>query len=754
MTRHLNVIPLAPAATAARVTRTHCPYCALQCGMTLTSIDGSLPEVKADPDFPVNRGQMCIKGFTSAALLEHDARVQTPLLRDASGALVPVSWDVALDFVAERLQQIRSQHGAESLSAFGSGALTNEKTYLLGKFVRTVLGSSLVDYNGRYCMSSAAAGQNRAFGVDRGMPFPVSDIGETKALLLWGSNCADTMPPIMQWVHRQKEHGKLIVVDPRRTETARLADLHLQLVPGSDLALANGLLFHALELGLVDQDYVAARTVGFDAVRREVLGYEPARVERLTGIPAPAMRQAVSWLGASESSMLLSGRGPEQQSKGADTVVAFTNLMLALGKVGKPYSGYGCITGQGNGQGGREHGQKADQLPGYRYIDNAEDRAHVAKVWGVAPESLPGKGKSATELVDAIGTPGGPRAMLVFGSNIVVATPQSNAVRQRMSQLELLVVCDSFINETAELAHVVLPIAQWAEEDGTMTNLEGRVILRRRARMPPPGARSDIDILCQLAGRMGHEERFQYADTEAVFDELRRATEGSRADYSGMTYERLGADNGMFWPCPDVAHPGTPRLFADRFFFADGKARFIAVAYRVAGELPDKTYPLYFTTGRYKEHYNSGAQTRRVDKLTDAQGEPKLQIHPRLAERLDISEGSQVLVESRRGRVVFRAALSVDIRPDTLFAPFHWGGRLAANVLTNPALDPTSRMPEFKVCAVRARRIDGSSELVELFSDPPAPSFVRSRAEPPRASTLRPRDDLPASSDTKGKADA
>jgi len=711
--------------------------------MTLSSSDGALPEVKADPEFPVNRGQMCIKGFTSAALLEHEARLHTPLMRDERGALVPVSWEVALDFVAERLMAIRAEHGAEALSAFGSGALTNEKTYLLGKFVRTVLGTSLVDYNGRYCMSSAAAGQNRAFGVDRGMPFPVSDIGETQALLLWGSNCADTMPPIMQWVHRQKEHGKLIVVDPRRTETARLADLHLQLVPGSDLALANGMLFHAIELGLIDEAYVAARTVGFDAVRREVLSYEPARVERLTGISATAMRQAVSWLGQSASSMLLSGRGPEQQSKGADTVVAFTNLMLALGKVGQPHSGYGCITGQGNGQGGREHGQKADQLPGYRYIENAEDRAHVARVWGVAPESLPGKGKSATELVDAIGTPDGPRAMLVFGSNIVVATPRANNARQRMSQLELLVVCDSFLNETAELAHVVLPIAQWAEEEGTMTNLEGRVILRRRAIDAPPGVRSDIDILCQLARRMGHEERFVYPNTEAVFDELRRATAGARADYSGMTYERLGSDNGLFWPCPDTAHAGTPRLFAERFYFDDGKARFHSVPYRAAGELPDQHYPLYFTTGRYKEHYNSGAQTRRVDKLAEAKAEPKLQIHPRLAERLQISEGSQVLVESKRGRVVFRATLSVDIRPDTLFAPFHWGGRLAANVLTNPALDPISRMPEFKVCAVRARRIDGSSELVELFSDPPAPSFVCSPAPEPRAS-----------SEPKGKADA
>ena len=712
------------AARASQTTRTHCPYCAFQCGMTLTTQRGAdaalSAEVKADPNFPVNRGQMCIKGFTSAALLTHTDRVQTPLLRDAQGVLRPVSWEHALDFVAERMLALRAQYGAEALAAFGSGALTNEKAYLLGKFVRVVLGSSQIDYNGRYCMASAAAGQNRAFGVDRGLPFPVSDIGETKALLLWGSNCADTMPPIMQWVRRQQEHGKLIVVDPRRTDTARLADLHLQPVPGSDLALANGLLFLAIELGLVDQAYVAARTVGFDALRREALSYEPARVERLTGVPVDALREAARIMGTAESSMLLSGRGPEQQSKGADTAAAFANFMLALGKVGKPYSGYGTLTGQGNGQGGREHGQKADQLPGYRSIEDPEARAHMAAIWGVEPELLPGKGKSAYELLDSIGTASGPRSMLVFGSNVVVASPKAGSVKRRVAALDLLVVCDSFLNETAELAHVVLPITQWAEEEGTTTNLEGRVLLRRKAVPAPAGVRSDIDIMCELARRMGHEERFRYDSTEAVFNELRRATAGGRADYSGMTYARLEQRQGMFWPCPNERHDGTPRLFAERFYFPDGKARFTVVPYRQAAELPSAEYPLFFTTGRYKEHYNSGAQTRRVDKLLEAKSEPRLQIHPRLAERFGITEGSQVLVESRRGRVVFRASVSVDIRPDTLFAPFHWGGRQAANLLTNPALDPTSRMPEFKLCAVRIRRIDASSELVELFSNPSA----------------------------------
>jgi assimilatory nitrate reductase catalytic subunit len=658
-------------------------------------------EVKPDEAFPVNRGQMCIKGFTSAELLDHRERLLAPRLRGRDGRLVPASWDAALDFVAERLIALRDAHGPAALAAFGSGALTNEKAYLLGKFVRVALGSPNVDYNGRYCMASAAAGQNKSFGLDRGLPFPVADIARTKTLLLWGANSAETMPPLMQWIHEQRASGALLVVDPRRTETARLATLHLQLTPGSDLALANGLLHLAIAEHLVDADYVARRTVGFEAVRRAVMEVHPAHVERLTGVPIDRQLETVRRL-AADSSMLLSGRGPEQQSKGVDTVLAFTNLMLALGKVGRPASGYGCLTGQGNGQGGREHGQKADQLPGYRLIENPEDRAALARVWGIDPAALPGKGKSAYELLDALGPEGGIRALLVFGSNVAVASPNARHIEGRLGALDLLVVCDAFENETSAAAHVILPVTQWAEERGTMTNLEGRVILREEVRPAPAGARSDLEIICALAARLGQEQRFPSPSPEAVFAELGRASAGGRADYGGISYERIRREQGVFWPCPSADHPGTPRLFADRFFHPDGKARFHVVRDRPAAELPDGDYPYYFTTGRYKEHYNSGAQTRRVAALVDAKPAPRVQVHPRLAARLGVAAGGRLRVESRRGGVTFAIEVTADIRPDTLFAPFHWGGKAAANALTIPALDPTSRMPEFKVCAVRA----------------------------------------------------
>jgi assimilatory nitrate reductase catalytic subunit len=663
-------------------------------------LGGGLPRVTGDPNFPVNNGQLCIKGWTAATLLDHPRRVTVPQLRTERGEWREAGWDEAFDFVACRMSAIRERHGADANGVFGSGALTNEKAYLLGKFARVALRTANIDYNGRFCMSSAAAGQSRAFGIDRGLPFPVADIAGAEVVLLVGSNAADTLPPIMQWFDRQRAAGgRLVVADPRRTPTARAAHLFLQVTPGTDLALANGLLFVAIEEHLIDAAYIADRTSGFDAVRRAVLEYHPARVERLTGVSEAQLRQTVRWLGTARSSMVLTGRGPEQQSKGVDTVSAWINLMLALGKVGRPNSGFGTLTGQGNGQGGREHGQKADQLPGYRLIEVDAHREAVAKVWGVEPDALPRKGKSAFELLDALGAE--VRGLFVMGSNVAVAAPHASRIEQRLKALDLLVVCDAFHNETSAHAHAFLPVFQWAEEDGTMTNLEGRVIRRRVVSRPPTGPASDLEILRELAIRLGCGDKFAFRDAEAVFHELRRATAGGVADYSGISYAKIEAADGVCWPCGSADHPGTPRLFAERFHHADGRAKFVAVEHRAAGEEPDAAYPLFFTTGRYKEHYNSGAQTRQVGKLSDAQPVPRLEMHPRLARRHRVVSGGRVTVESRRAKVEFVAAVTPDVRPDTLFAPFHWGGRAAANLLTGTALDPTSRMPEYKLTAVR-----------------------------------------------------
>jgi assimilatory nitrate reductase catalytic subunit len=685
-------------------TLTHCPYCALQCGMTLEPTAVGV-EVAAR-DFPTNRGGLCQKGWTSADLLDSPERLRTPLARPRRGAaLVPVSWDEALDRIARAFIRVQDEFGRDAVGVFGGGGLTNEKAYALGKFARVALRTANIDYNGRFCMSSAAAAGLRAFGIDRGLPFPLPDLGLADTILMVGGNAAETMPPFTRWLTAQRDGGgALIVVDPRLTPTARQATLHLQITPGTDLALANGLLHLLIAGGHVDETYVRDRTSGFDDVRQSVASYWPERVERITGVSVAEQCAALDLLVRADRAVVLSGRGAEQQSKGVDTVSALINLALAMGLPGREASGYGCLTGQGNGQGGREHGQKADQLPGYRRIDDPAARAHVAAVWGVAPESLPGPGRSAYELLDTLATPGGARALLVVGSNIAVSAPNAGRIRKRLAALDFLAVCDIVLSETAAAADVVLPITQWAEESGTMTNLEGRVLLRRKALDPPPGVRSDLDVIAGLAQRLDAPGRWDTAP-QAVFDELRLASAGGPADYSGISYERIAAEDGVFWPCPSADHPGTPRMFVDRFATPDGRARFVAVEHRPVAEELDVEYPVYLTTGRVLQHYQSGAQTRRVSALNDAAPEPMLEVHPDLADLHALDEGDRVRVISRRGETAALVRITETIRCDTVFMPFHWGGASSVNLVTNPALDPTSKMPEFKVCAVRLEAV-------------------------------------------------
>ncbi|MER5459517.1 molybdopterin oxidoreductase family protein [Streptomyces sp. NPDC002668] len=703
-------------------TATHCPYCALQCGMSLRGKAGAV-EVVERPDFPVNRGALCGKGRTAPALLSSRVRLTEPLVRrPATGRLEPATWEEALSTVAAGLRRTRAVYGPDAVGVFGGGGLTNEKAYLLGKFARVVLGTSQIDYNGRFCMSSAAAAHQRAFGLDRGLPFPLEDIPRSGCVILVGSNLAETMPPALRYLTELRENGgKLIVVDPRRTRTAEQADLHLAPRPGTDLALALGLLHVVVAEGRTDEEFVSERTSGWEDARAAAMAHWPEFVERVTGVSVPELRETVRVFCDAESAMVLTARGPEQHSKGTDTVSAWINLCLATGRAGRPLSGYGCLTGQGNGQGGREHGQKADQLPGYRKLDDPAARAHVAGVWGVEPESLPGPGRSAYELLDALG--GDVKSLLLMGSNPVVSAPHAGHVEERLRSLDFLAVADVVLSETAALADVVLPVTQWAEETGTTTNLEGRVLLRRKAVSAPPGVRSDLEVLGSLASLLGHEKGFP-ADPEEVFEELRRASAGGPADYSGITYRRIAEEDGVFWPCPEepaaaggdrglaaedspgprTAHPGTPRLFLERFATPDGRARFIAVSHRAAAEEADAEYPVLLTTGRVVAQYQSGAQTRRVDELNAAAPGAFVELHPQLAERVGAVEGDALAVVSRRGRAVGPARITTGIRPDTVFMPFHWPGEGRVNSVTNPALDPTSRMPEFKVCAVRVER--------------------------------------------------
>jgi assimilatory nitrate reductase catalytic subunit len=709
-------VPLSSGPRAGPVD-THCPYCSLQCGITLTTTAAGVT-LEGQPDFPTNLGGLCAKGFAAAELLEHPDRLTHPLVRDdRSTPLRAASWDEALNRIANAMRTAQHTYGRDGVGLFGGGGLTNEKAYQFGKFARTTLRTAMIDYNGRFCMSSAANAATRAFGIDRGLPFPLRDLAHADTLLLVGSNPADTMPPAMQFLTAAQDRGaNVIVADPRRTATARTAQLHLQPVPGTDLALANGMLNVAVREKLVDLDYIAERTTGFDAVRRAVRLYWPDRVERISGVPEADLIRAVHLLAEADTAMILTARGAEQHRSGSDTAIAFINLALALGLPGRRYSGYGTITGQGNGQGGREHGQKADQLPGYRQLADPAARAHVARVWGIDPDELPAPGLSAYEMLDRLGTAGGVRALWVVASNIAVSAPRATHVRERLQALDFLAVSDIFLSETAQLADVVLPTTQWAEEDGTMTNLEGRVILRQAAIRAPDGVHDDLWVMRELAERLG---RPALSDVpREVFDELRRASAGGKADYSGISYERIAAEKGVFWPCPSDRHPGTPRLFAVDFPTPTRRARFHPVEHIGPEETPDGEYPYYLTTGRLLRQYQSGTQTRRVSSLNAAEPEQTIEIHQQLGERLSLRPGDLARVRSRRGVAVMRVRIGRDIRPDTVFAPFHFGGSNAVNVLTNPALDPHSRMPEFKACAVRLERIDPPDDTTPVPTAP------------------------------------
>lgn len=710
---------------------THCPYCALQCAMTLKSPAALTPAIQpgSDPvpaptasnapvlevsgrDFPTNRGGLCRKGWTSASLLSHPGRVTEPMLKGSDGVHRPVSWDDALKLITAAVKETRARYGADAVGVFGGGGLTNEKAYQLGKFARLALGTSRIDYNGRFCMSSAAAAGMRAFGVDRGLPFPLEDLDGASTIMMLGSNVAETMPPFVQHLQGARDAGGLIVVDPRRSATAAFTSdgggLHLQPLPGTDLTLLLGLSHVVIHEGLADTAFIQARTSGFEALARSVNAFWPERVQSLTGVPADLIRETARRLahGATKGgTYILTGRGVEQHVDGTDTATAAINLSLLLGLPGSNRSGYGTLTGQGNGQGGREHGQKADQLPGYRKITDPAARAHMAKVWDVPESLIPGPGLPAVQLLKSLGQPDGVRCLFVHASNIAVASPDANAVINGLRSLDFLVVCDFFVSETAAEADLILPVLQWAEEEGTLTNLEGRVLRRRRALQPPAGARSELWIMARLAELLEAPSTYS-DDPETVFEELRLASAGGLADYSGIDYAMLDRGEAAYWPFP-VGSTGTPRLFLDGFAHSDGKAVMTPVTprrRRTPAANPDpaaKTMTLI--TGRLLEHYQSGSQTRRVSELLASQPEAKMQIHPAAAASMGITDGSFVSVANERGEVLCRAELSTAIRPETVFLPFHFPELESANRLTEAATDPISGMPEFKFNKVWVR---------------------------------------------------
>jgi assimilatory nitrate reductase catalytic subunit len=461
-----------------------------------------------------------------------------------------------------------------------------------------------------------------------------------------------------------------------------------------------------IQRGWIDRDYIEKYTTGFDEYARVVDRYTPEYASKIAGVPPEMIIKAAEMWGPADTSFLLHARGIEHHSKGVENCISAIQLVLATGRIGREGCGYAMITGQGNGQGAREQGQKCDQLPGSRDISDPAARKYIAGVWGVPEESIPQKGLSAVPLLEAIDV-GKIKGLISICFNPAVSLPDGNFVRAALEKLEFYVNIDFFMSETARYADVILPGSLMEEDEGTTTNVEGRVIHHRKVVTPPADAREDWKIICDIATRLGQGDKFNYASPKEIFDELRVASKGGTSDYFGITWERIDAENGVSWPCPEIGHPGTPRLYEDKKFkHPDGKAHFQAVDWRPSAEMPDDEYPIILTTGRVVSHFLSGTQTRRIGALMDQFPQPLCEIHPRLAEKLGIAEGDFVKVESRRGKVVVRAKVVKTIRPDTVFVPYHWPLERSANNLTVRAIDPVSNIPEYKICAVRVSKTD------------------------------------------------
>jgi assimilatory nitrate reductase catalytic subunit len=702
---HLNYTP--PGGWEAqrelppdRLVKTHCCFCGQQCGIQLKVRDNQVVGFEPWEEFPFNQGMLCPKGVKRYLQSGHPDRLLDPLLREPGGFRT-ASWDESLDFTVRRLTEIQARYGKDAVAVYGGASLTTEKAYLLGKFARVALGTRHIDYNGRLCMVSAGVAYKLAFGVDRS-PNPWSDIPQAEVIFVIGANIAECAPITTSYIWRCRDHGgKLIVADPRMTPITRNADLYLPLRPGTDLALLLAMLHVILRDGLEDRAFIAAHTTGFDEVAKSAEAWDPLRAARMTGVPPEAIEQAARLIGNAGRAIILHARGLEHQSKGVENCLAVINLALATGNIWRAGAGCMMVTGQGNGQGGREHGQKCDQLPGQRSISDPAAREHVARVWGIAPEEIPQAGLSAVEIMEAIHR-GEIKGLLSICFNPAVSLPDGNYVRAALEKLEFFGVVDFFLSETAQYADVVLAGSLQEEEEGVVASAEGRVLHIQKAVDPPGNAWQDSRIYIELAKRLGKEKFFPYKEPREIFEELREASRGGLADYYGITYERIDQELGVFWPCPALEHPGTPRLFEEgRFFHPDGKARFLVTEWRPGGDPVAEDYPIYLTTGRVVSQYLSGTQTRRIGPLVDQFPAPRLELHPRLAEPHGIATGDWVTITSRRSEITLQASVVRTIRPDTVFIAYHWPGGRSANRLTHRTLDPRSKIPEFKVSACR-----------------------------------------------------
>jgi assimilatory nitrate reductase catalytic subunit len=703
------------------VTRSTCCYCGVGCGVLIEAEDGRITGVRGDPDHPANHGKLCSKGMALAdttrgatgRALRPELRVQRDMPREA------VEWPLALDTVAERFARIVEQHGPDAVAFYVSGQLLTEDYYVFNKLAKGLIGTNNIDTNSRLCMSSAVTAYKKAFGAD-GPPTCYDDLERARTVLFAGSNAAWAHPVLFRRLEAAKAADpsiRWIVVDPRFTDTAAMADLHLAIEPGTDVALFNGMLHHLIWEGLVDRAYIDAHTEGFDALKSAVRTFTPAIAAQLCGIAEEDLIQAAEWFGASDAALSLYSMGLNQSSHGTDKNLALINLHLATRQIGKPGAGPFSLTGQPNAMGGREVGGMATMLAAHRDIGSAKDRDELARLWGVQALSAR-PGLPAVEMFDALRA-GTIKAVWIVCTNPAHSMPDNARVREALEKAEFVVVQEAFTQtDTVPYADVLLSAASWGEKNGTVTNSERRISRVRAAIDAQGDAKPDWWIAVQIARRI--EQRldlarqaslFAFDTPEAIFNEHRQLTEGRDLDIGGLSYALLDERGPQQWPFRAGSEHGDARRYTDgRFATEDGRARFHAPRYQPPADAINARFPLRLTSGRLRDQWHGMSRTGRVGRLFMHAPEPTLDIHPGDAARRGLRDGDLVRVVSRRGELVLPVRTSDEVRSGTLFAPMHWNAQFMSsggvNEVTDPAVDPHSSQPELKHAAVRIEPVE------------------------------------------------
>ena len=688
--------------------RSVCPYCGVGCGVLVGSKENRVVKVRGNPNHPANFGLLCGKGATLPQMVRTPDRLAHPLMRaDRSSVHQPVSWDDALGAIAKRWHAIIDRHGPDAVAFYVSGQLLTEDYYVVNKLAKGLLGTNNVDSNSRLCMASAVSGYVTSLGADA-PPGCYADIELADCFLLIGTNTAACHPVTFERIRRRKlsapNRVKVIVVDPRKTRTADIADVYLPISPGTDVALLNALLHVISREQHLDQRFIEQHTNGWEAARTVIEEYAPERAAELCGISVESIHEAARLFGNAKAAMSFWSMGLNQSVHGTAKNNSVINLHLATGQIGRAGAGPFSLTGQPNAMGGRETGGLAHLLPGYRFVAREEDRRETENLWGLTPGRIsPKPGLSAVELFKALAE-GSVKSVWILCTNPMVSLPNLAIVQQALAKAELVIVNDIYHpTETTQVADVVFPAAQWAERDGTVTNSERCISYLEKIVDPPEEALPDWEILCRFAKIFGVGESLKFKGTEEIYEEYKQFTTGRGLDVTGVTHERL-KQASLQWPCPSQTHRSTMRRYTKGVFaHPDGKAKFIAHACKPPAEPADAQFPFILTTGRVRDQWHTLTRTGKIPVLVKKAPAPFVEVHPQDALHLNLTEGDRVTVRSRRGNATAACRITDTVVRGTCFMPFHWGGLWGDAVVNNAtvdAYDAASKQPELKYCAV------------------------------------------------------